>query len=231
MNYEEFITEIKKYWSLREQGLKKQANVFLFDFTDKFKKNVSEENADEILFQFCHEYIDELKFPGSNLPRRHLPFQMTEILNNYLKRECEKHKMPQMRWMFQIFGDYYNPHDKDGSSNSYGILEQAYAHELCDQETVNLYFNKQVDFLWYGQHHFPEGCLITKAEYESIVQRANKILSEKSVDASLVASFRYYVKLYQIYFEWVENDRKMDFYEMCKSAETDFEAVPTYYYS
>ena len=31
-------------------------------------------DADDILFQFCKEYFDEMKFPGTNLPRRHLPF-------------------------------------------------------------------------------------------------------------------------------------------------------------
>ena len=33
MDYEQFITEIKKYWDLRKKGLKKQANSFLFAFT------------------------------------------------------------------------------------------------------------------------------------------------------------------------------------------------------
>ncbi len=231
MNYGEFVEEIKKYWALREKGLKKQANGFLFKFTDEFKKNVSEQNADEILFQFCREYIDELKFPSDALPRRHLPFQITEILNSYLRRECEKKKMPQMRWMFQIFGHYYNPHDKEYTNDPYHVLELAYAHELCDQETVDLYFNEQVESLWWGQHHFPEGCLITKEKFENIVQRANKILSEKSVDKSLVASFQYYVKLYNIYFEWVENGRNMDFYEICESEGIEFEACATFYYS
>lgn len=231
MNYEEFIGEIKKYWDLRQQGLKKQANCFLFEFTDGFKKNVSEENADEILFQFCREYIDELKFPGDALPRRHLPFQITEILNGYLRRECEKQKMPQMRWMYQIFGNYYNPHDKEHTNDPYHILELAYTHEECDQETVNLYFNEQVESLWWGQHHFPEGCLITKEDFNNIVQRANRILSEKSVDASLVESFRYYEKLYKIYFDWVENGREPDFYEICEAEGIEFEGWATYYYN
>lgn len=90
MNYEQFIAEIQKYWDLRSKGLKKQANNFLFEFTRCFKEDVSEDAADVILFQFCREYIDEMKFPGTNLPRRHLPFQMTELLNSYLIRECEK---------------------------------------------------------------------------------------------------------------------------------------------
>lgn len=81
MSYEQFITEIQKYWDLRKKGLKKQANSFLFDFTKYFRENVSDVDADTILFQFCKEYIDEMKFPGDNLPRRHLPFQMTKLLD------------------------------------------------------------------------------------------------------------------------------------------------------
>lgn len=33
MDYEQFITEIQKYWELWDRGLKKQANRFLFAFT------------------------------------------------------------------------------------------------------------------------------------------------------------------------------------------------------
>lgn len=230
MKYDEFITEIQKYWDLRSKGLKKQANSFLFDFTKRFKNDVSESDADKILFQFCHEYIDELKFPGDNLPRRHIPFQITELLNSYLYRECKKNKMPQMRWAFQIFGKYYNPHDPKRENNPYHILECAYMHEQCDQKTVDLYFNEQVDFLWFGQHHFPEGCIITHEAFENTVQTAKKILSEKSVNPSLVEEFEYYVKLYQIYFDWQNNGRNGDFYELCKSEGLEYEPVSTFYY-
>lgn len=230
MHYDEFITEIKKYWDLRSKGLKKQANSFLFEFTGRFKKEVSESNADEILFQFCHEYIDELKFPGDNLPRRHIPFQITELLNSYLNRECAKNKMPQMRWAFQIFGKYYNPHDPKCEHNPYHILKRAYAHEQCDEKTVELYFDAQIDFLWWGQHHFPEGCIITHEEFEDAVQTANKILSEKSVPPSLVEAFKYYVKLYEIYFNWQQNGRNGDFYELCEAEGLEYEATPAFYY-
>lgn len=230
MNYDEFITEIKKYWDLRSKGLKKQANSFLFDFTEQFKNEVSENDADKILFQFCREYIDELKFPGDNLPRRHIPFQITELLNSYLNRECKKNKMPQMRWAFQIFGKYYNPHDPKCENNTYNILEHAYMHEQCDQKTVELYFNEQVEFLWFGQHHFPERCIITHEAYENTVQTAKKILSEKSVKPSLVEEFEYYVKLYQIYFDWQNNGRNGDFYELCKIEGLEYEPISTFYY-
>ncbi|MCM1494200.1 MAG: hypothetical protein NC089_00190 [Bacteroides sp.] len=231
MNYHEFITEIEKYWDLRSRGLKKQANRFLFAFTERFKTEVSEQNADELLFQFCYEYIDELKFPGDKLPRRHLPFQLTDLLNRYLNRECEKNKMPQLRWAFQIFGKYYNPHDPNCEHNPYHFLEQAYAHEQCDSKTVELYFKEQLDFLWWGQHHFPEGCIITYTAYEKAVQTARKILSEKIVEPTLAEALEYYVKLYQIYFDWCKNDRTGDFYELCMAEGLKYEPTVTCYYS
>lgn len=106
MDYEQFITEIQKYWDLRKKGLKKQANSFLFSFTKSFKENVPDADADAVLFRFCREYLDEMKFPGDALPRRHLPFQLTKLLDDYLSRECEKNQMPQMRWAYQIFGNF-----------------------------------------------------------------------------------------------------------------------------
>lgn len=230
MNYETFITEIQKYWELRENGLKKQANRFLFDFTEQFKETVSDADADPILFRFCREYLDEMKFPGDHLPRRHLPFQMAELLHGYLNRECEKNKMPQMRWAFQIFGEGYHTRDWEGEQTPYYILERAYQHEACDQQTVALYFEQQLKHLWWGQHHFPEGCIITREEFEDTVDTANKILSEKSVDPQLAEEFAYYVKIYHIYFAWWENERNGDFYELCRKEGIEYQGMPTFYY-
>ena len=44
-------------------------------------------DADAVLFQFCREYLDEMKFPGDSLPRRHLPFQIAELLDSYFDLE------------------------------------------------------------------------------------------------------------------------------------------------
>lgn len=153
-----------------------------------------------------------MKFPGDNLPWRHLPFQLTKLLDIYLSRKCEENQMPQMRWAYQIFGNSYNPHAPNLEHDFYPILKRAYMHEKCDPQTVHLYFSKQLYSLWWGQQHFPEGCSITKEEFENIVGVANKILSEKSVEPQLVEKFEYYVKLYQIYFEWQGNNRNGDFY-------------------
>lgn len=230
MDYEQFITEIQEYWDLRKKGLKRQANRFLFTFTESFKKNVTDADADAVLFRFCREYLDEMKFPGDNLPRRHLPFQITELLDSYFVRECEKNKMPQMRWAYQIFGNRYNPHDPELEHDVYHILERAYMHEQCDQQTVDLYFGQQVELLWWGQHHFPEGCIITREAFEDAVRRADRILKEKQVDPQLVEEYEYYVKLYHIYFKWQENGRNDDYYELCKKEGIGFKAIPAIYY-
>lgn len=139
--------------------------------------------------------------------------------------------MPQMRWAFQIFGEHYNPHETGEEDKPYHILERAYAHEKCDQQTVDLFFNAQVKTLWWGQHHFPEGCLITREEFESTQKTADRILSEKFVDAGLVEEYQYYVKLYQIYFEWEEMGRTGDFCQLCREREIEFEALPAFYYN
>ena len=87
-------------------------------------------DADAVLFQFCREYLDEMKFPGDSLPRRHLPFQIAELLDSYLGRECEKNKMPQMRWAYQIFGNCYNPHDPMLEHDFYSILNLLFDYLL-----------------------------------------------------------------------------------------------------
>lgn len=230
MNYNEFILKINKYWDLRSKGLKKQANSFLYGFVEYFKKNVSVEDEDKIFYQFCREYLDELKFPGEDLPRRCLPFQIIELLHSYFCRECIKNKMPQLRWAYQIYGNGFNPDNSMYNDGSYNILQKAYIHEECDQQTVDFYFNEQINFLWLGQHHFPEACLITREEFENTVNLIDKIILENPVEPLLVEEFKYYANLYNIYFDWHSNGRKGSFYEICETAGLEFEGIPAIYY-
>lgn len=46
----------------------------------------------------------------------------------------------------------------------------------------------------------------------------------------LVEEFKYYIKLYNIYFDWQENGRKDSFYENCEEAGIEFEGIPAIYY-
>lgn len=213
MDYKQFIEAMQNYWTLRDKGSKKTANEFLSSFVKEFQKNIPEEMQDAILFQFCKEYIDEMKYLDDGL-RRHFPFPMMEMIKRYLNRECEKNKMPQMRWTFQLFENYNPQHFKNGRT-PHAMLEKAYLHEQCDQRTIDLYLNEQMMQLWWGQHHFPKGALITKDEFEAIVRTIHKILSEKSAAHSLEVDFNEYVKLYRIYFAWEEAGKNSDFYALC----------------
>lgn len=227
MTYEEFLAGIGEYRALFEKGLKKRANALLFKFAEDFKANVGVAEADGILFRFCREYLDEKSLPFADRP---LPFQLTGLLHEYIARECDKNKMPQLRWAFQLFGRYYNPHDPKNERDPAAILKRAYLHPDCDQKTVDLYFNEQVEWLYWGAHHFPDGCIIARGSYRETVAAAERILSEKTVDPALVGEFRYYVRLYELFYEWSDGGRKGDFAALCESAGLEFHEVKAFYY-
>ena len=260
MTYEEFTDGIRKYKELFDKGLKKQANKQLFDFADKFKKEVLQaegergaaadipnnawsaprvstvrlqpSSGDEILCRFCRELLDEGKYDEFWLcgsPR--LPFQLTGLIFEYLNRECAEEKMPQMRWAYQLFGKYYNPHDPQCAVDTYRILAHAYDHPECDQKTVDLYFDAQVNELGFGAHHFPEGCCIAREMYEDCISVCERILSEKQVHEGLAAGYRYYKALYELWYNWNDNGRSGDFTELCKANGLEFAPFKAYYYN
>ena len=139
--------------------------------------------------------------------------------------------MPQMRWAVQILGRYVNPHDPNREElKTYDILEKAYAHPECDQKTVDLYLEKQVECLEFGAHHFPEGCCIAREEYEDTIKTAEKIIAEKRVPAHLTEETRYYKALYELYFKWNDGGRVGDFEELCAANRLEFHEIKAFYY-
>ena len=86
-----------------------------------------------------------------------------------------------MRWAFQLFGKYYNPFDPQLELDMFKVLKKAYEHKDCDQKTVDLYFNEILERLYWGAHHFPDGCIITREAYEKTIKTAEMILAEKQV--------------------------------------------------
>ncbi len=76
MTYNEFLSGIGEYKELFEKGLKKQANKLLFKFAEDFKANLGKAEADDILFRFCREYLDEKCLPFAD---KDLPFQITDF--------------------------------------------------------------------------------------------------------------------------------------------------------
>lgn len=235
MTYEEFKAGVDGYIELVDKGLKKQANKALFEFTDRFKANVAEEEADGILYLFCRDILEDGGYPkfrefGFRGTTR-LPFQLTGLMFDYLMRECEKNKMPQMRWEYQLFGKYYNPHDPKNEHSPYEILERAYVHPECDQLTVDLYFDEQLSELDFGAHHFPEGCCIAQETYEDCIAVCERILSEKTVSSEREQEYRDYKTLYELFYNWSDGGRVGRFDEICYAAGLNFSPVEAYYYT
>lgn len=232
MTYEEFCAGIGEYSALWNKGLKKQANKALFAFAEDFKNNVPQSNADELMFRFCREFYDEGGFPEL---KEHgcirLPYQLMGLVHEYLKRECLADKMPQMRWAYLLGGRYYNPFDPNLEQDPYDVLKRAYEHPDCDQKTVELYFESQIDELGFGAHHFPDGCCIAREVYLEDVKTAEKILSEHTLPPEFSEELEYYKTLYRVYFEWSDNGRKGDFDELIKAAGIEFSAPKAFYYS
>lgn len=138
--------------------------------------------------------------------------------------------MPQLRWAYQLGGRYFNPHDPNLKQDPYDILERAYSHPDCDQKTVELYLECQIDNLGFGAHHFPEGCCIAREVYEECVRTAEMILSEHELPPEYAEELEYYKALYRIYFEWSDGGRKGDFDELCEAAGISFTAPRAFYY-
>lgn len=235
MTYDEFKSGVDEYIELVDKGLKKQANKLLFEFADRFKANVPENEADVILYQFCRDILEEGGYPKFRefgfRGTYQLPFQLSGLVFDYLMRECGRNKMPQMRWEYQLFGKYYNPHDPKNEHSPYEILERAYDHPDCDQMTVDLYFNAQLDELGFGAHHFPDGCCISREYYGECVGICEKILAEKEVHDGLAAEYRYYKALYELWYKWNDGGRSGDFDELCRREGLEFASVSAFYYS
>lgn len=230
MTYDEFISAVNKYWELFEGGLKKQANKYLFEFTDSCAAIPCEE-LDVILERFCREFIDGDLFAEHHKGNGNLPFQLTRLLDKYLRQQTERNRMPHLRWAYQLFGRYYNPHDPRNEHSGYGVLERAYNHPERDAKTAILLLEAQLGELGFGAHHFPDGCCISRDEYEQSVVLAEQILSENDIPQRLANELDYYKRLYSVWYEWFDGGKQGNFAEKCRAAGLNWEEIPAYYYS
>ena len=229
--YEIWLNGLGLYLDMYEKGLKKQANKYISSFINEFEHSVPKEDLRKILWRFCHEICDEDKH--SQLLSRgngSMPYAAGKVVWNYLKNQCESETMPHMRWAFQLFGKYYNPFDPQLELDMFKVLKKAYEHKDCDQKTVDLYFNEILEQLYWGAHHFPNGCIITREAYEKAIKTAEMILAEKQVPQKLVETYLYYCKLYQCFYEYEESRCEKDFYQLCEKAGIKYESKPAYYF-
>lgn len=221
-HYTDLINGLNRYLTLYDEGLKKQANTYLKDFMNVFKKAVLQEEMDALICRFCREYCDEHKH--WNLSRRgngELPFEFDKMVSAYLKLQCEAEKMPQMRWAFEIYGYRFNLFNGSADCESNTLIQKAYVHKNRDAKTAELYFKTLLDVLDWGAHHFPDGCLIERDYYEKTVKAAKSVLAENVINAQLSTCLYEYVKLYKCWFEYIACGKTKDFYTLCKAAGID----------
>lgn len=217
--YAEFSEGLRRYAELYERGLKKQANAYIADFVQNFEKSGTEAEREALLFRFCRDICDggglaELAERGNGL----MPHALARIVWEYLIKECAVHKMPQMRWIYQLFRSNSTLFAPSGEPDIYAILEEAYESPERDAKTAELWLRELLRRLDYGSHEFPEICLMPREFYEETVAQAERVIKENDVPAELAAELEYYKKLYRCYDEYRASGGRKDFYELCKAA-------------
>jgi len=134
--------------------LKKRANAHLKGAVHKFKSEFSEAERDYALGELCCEILDESKSELKNLKNRgngELPFELGELVGEYLKGRCDAGEMPHLRWAHQIYMRGLRELDRNE------LLCRAYRHDHCDARTVELYFCMLLDALDRGHVPFSRG--------------------------------------------------------------------------
>lgn len=211
--FEQNVAEYLKQWN---QGLKKKANQMIKEAMKQFD-GWSHEHKTAVVLEFCAKVCDREDSPFHQIYHR-LPYELSIRIKDILYDCCEEKGMPCLRWCYELCG-----HDRD-------ILRKAYCHPDCDERTIRYYFNVYLDDLWYGAHHFPDGCLITKEDFDKTMECCERILKEHSVPQDLNEEYEYYKKLYQIWWKMEESGGKEDFLEQCEKETLRFVPAEAFYY-
>lgn len=223
--YDVLMEGIRHYRGLFHDGLKKKANRFLTELADDLRR-LPENVRDQLLFQLCADICDggdscSLKERGNG----RIPYALDQVVWEYLKRQCELDRMPQLRWTFELYN--YNPFDRTFNPND--VLRRAFYHHERDEKTTAVYFGSLLSFLGWGAHHFPEGCIIERSSYEDTVRECHAVMEQVRVNENQLQALRCYESLYRCYYQYKENVETLDFYELCEASGISFESIPAYY--
>lgn len=212
----EFYACLEQYRSLWDKGLKKQANEYLKTCMKEISENTDKEALDEVLCDFCRRFFDNGEFGYLNdRGNALLPYELNKILWEFLKSGAAMEKMPHMRWIWEIFGVYMNPFDKEEKLDREQLLKKAYEHKDCDEKTVNLYFKLKLHYLGYGAHHFPDRCLFDRKAYMKLLSQAQEIADKHTLSPCLMEEFQYIKRIYNCYIQFDDAGRKGDFRKIC----------------
>lgn len=128
--------------------------------------------------------------------------------------------MPHLRWYYELFKNSPEVYE-NGAPDIVDILKRAYVHNECDEKTIKFYYIYWLNLLSWGAHHFPEGCIIDKQDYDLAFDNCNKIASEHTVPENLLAEAVYFRKLYNAWECYLSEGKKRSFEYYCAQAGID----------
>ena len=171
MQYEIIKKYLARYDTLYSQGMKKDANRELQElclWIDSLSSDDIDVLLKKLVTDICETDIFAFLFRRGN---GQLPFQLRQIIRNWLLPRCQQGKMPELRWFYQIYKN-----DPDNAEYAYSCLDAAYAHAADDPKTQKLLFERNVEALEFGLHELPIGLLISDEEAQLIFRQCGAII-------------------------------------------------------
>ena len=226
MDYSTFSQYLDEYGELWHRGLKKQANSVMKELVDQLEKLLTNEERDALIIPFCQEFFAR-KAQGESPLGHHgrLPYGLEQLVEKTMGRQCDRRGMPWLRWYYELFC-----HNPIFSERALARLRQALACKDVDQESINLYFDELLEWLWFGRHHFPEGCIYPTEEYHDLINEGEGLIRKFSFDDRRIASFQLHKRLYDCWDEWKARGQEGSFEDLCDEMSVPFRATSTYYY-
>ena len=184
MDYEKVIEQINEYEVLYSLGMKQDANRVMQDLCN-WLESTSPEETDILLKQritdICETETLVFLFKRGN---GQLPFQLKQMIQKWLYPRCQRSKMPELRWFYQIF-----KYDLNNSEYAYSFLDSAYTQSVDDPKTQELVFERNLDSLEYGMHELPIGLLISDKEAQIIFQQCDAIIQRGYAPMSMIERY------------------------------------------
>lgn len=173
MNYNEIVTQLKKYNDEYAHGTRTNANSIMESLCEKIEVLPNNEK-DELFVHMLSDICDTGKLSFlMNRGNGNVPYTLLILLNEWLLPRCDDRLMPELRWFYQI-----NKNNVKQVENAYIFLQNAFDSKYADEKTYALVFEKNLAELDSGLHELPIGLLISDEEYNSIVIQCEAVIDK-----------------------------------------------------
>jgi hypothetical protein len=223
----EIIDEWSTYQTLRDAGLKKQANVALRLVIEKIKKNPSE-SIREFLLSLC-----ETAFGKDRRNKIQQPLFISCILPILLEGLKQKSAQEILYIVkFRSHGFSKEIYNSIGDLSSEELLKTAHDSDPLHIGIINQLACNYVDDLYFGAHHLPDALIIELEHAKKILRESAEFIIKNRplIHEDLVEEHRYYSALYQDYADWEIEDNGETFSDWCTSKGRSYHWVTRVYY-